>query len=203
MKITFDNITGTDEIYMDCLLAICGDTKGKSMIDLCCNKAPHTPLLGFEKRAYVDIIDRKLDHSEEQQFFIKGDVLHHSFDVDVSICSDGIEHLSEEEGITLLQKMIKSSKRQIIFTPSDPWMMSDKPSFEDPEGHHSVWNPDDFIKNGWAVLSFPKYHPTLGIGAFFAWRCDEIELDSLRVSRELASKAWTQTGVLQFLKQKH
>lgn len=98
MRIDFPGVVGTIEVYMDVMRAICGDTKGKSMIDLGCCFAPNTPKLGFETRRYLDVIDRKLDHPEEQQYFIKMDALdferflpHIKFDV--AIASDVIEHL--------------------------------------------------------------------------------------------------------------
>jgi hypothetical protein len=198
MKITFPHTHGTDEIYMDCLRAICGDTKGKSMIDLCCNKAPHTPLLGFEKRIYVDILPRTLDHSSEQQYFHQMDVLKLGYLVnfDVSICSDGIEHLSLENGVRLRRWMESQTKRQVLFTPLNPWMMSDKEDHEDPEGHHSVWSPDDIFLQGYASIVFPEYHPSLGIGAFFAWRCDNLKADYERVYLDLMKKHWVKTFVV-------
>ncbi len=185
MTITIPNVVGDIELYMRVLRAICGDTEGKSMIDLCCAFAPNTPKLGFDKRVYVDIIERKLDHIEEQQFFYKGDVLDYKFypknwfpKFDVSICSDGIEHLRTDDGNKLLYLMQLNSHKQIIFTPlGELWM--EKTPTSDPEAHRSAWYPS--MLPGWASIVFPDYHKEWGVGAWFAWKCDDIEKDFERV----------------------
>lgn len=198
MQIIFEGINGDDEIYMDCLRAICGNTEGGSMADLCCNLAPHTPLLGFKNRFYVDILPRTLDHKEEQQYFIRQDIfdflkVNNSFKFDTLICSDGIEHLTDEMGIELLKRMQLYSKRMVLFTPLGEHLV-DREGTE-PEGHHSGWTPD-ILKSIWpedmfAYIVFPQYHPTLGIGAFFFWRCNNLKEDFERVTEELKQKSWT------------
>lgn len=163
------NAIGTIEIYMDCLRAICGKTSGKSMVDLCCAYAPNTPRLGFEIRNYIDVIPRTLDHQEEQRYFLQRDVLTFGevgVHYDVAICSDGIEHLTKENGLKLLEIMKCISDKQIIFTPLGPYAIDDG---DNPEGHHSAWYPEEFTGE-WSTICFPNYHPTLGVGAFFAWR---------------------------------
>jgi hypothetical protein len=179
MKLEFPNIHGNDTVYMDCLRAICGDTAGKSMVDLGCNLAPHTPLLGFADRMYVDILPRILDHREEQKYFVQQDILlfKRTDDKDVSIASDVIEHFTKENGFKLIEIMERISNRQILFTPLGDYMVDHVST--DPEGHHSGWYPEDFP--GYASIVFPEYHPTLGVGAFFVWRCENIEADFERV----------------------
>lgn len=186
MRIDYPNIEGTIEVYMQVLRAICGDTAGKSMIDLCCCTAPNTPKLGFEFRRYVDIIDRKLDHADEQQFFTKGDVLdfmlypnHYWPKFDVAICSDGIEHLTEYDGRRLLYMMEINSHKQIIFTPTtDLFGLNND---DTPEAHRSVWSPD--MMPGYASIVFPDFHRSWNGGAYFAWKCDDIEQDFERVKK--------------------
>lgn len=193
MKITFHNVPGTIDVYMDCLRAICGDTEGKSMIDLCCCTAPNTPKLGFAKRVYVDVMDRKLDHADEQQFFYKGDVTDFKFypnnwfpKFDVAICSDGIEHLSTHDGQKLLYLMDINSHKQIIFTPTtDLFGLNND---DTPEAHRSVWSPE--MMPGYAALVFPDFHKEWNGGAFFAWRCKDIQQDYQRVVNELMTKSW-------------
>lgn len=193
MQITFENVTGNDTVYMDVLRAICGNTEGKMMVDLMCNLAPHTPLLGFKVKRYVDILYRKLDIESEQRLFIEEDV----FDFlkqplagyDVSICSDGIEHVTKEKGYELLKLMVKRSHKQIIFTPLGNHLVEDG---DNPESHHSGWFPEDFDES-YAFIVFEKYHPTLGIGAFFAWSCDNIKEDFERVKNELNTKLWAKS----------
>jgi hypothetical protein len=188
MKLEFPNIHGNDVVYMHCLRTICGDTAGKSMIDLCCNLAPHTPLLGFTDRVYIDILPRILDHKEEQKHFLQMDVLKINerpflSSVDVTICSDGIEHFTKDNGFLLKEKMEAVSKRQVLFTPLGEYMVDHVST--DPEGHHSGWRPEDL--SGYASIVFPEYHPTLGVGAFFAWKCDNIEEDFERVKFALTA----------------
>ncbi len=182
---TYPGITGNIEIYMKVLRAICGETEGKSMIDLCCAFAPNTPKLGFTKRTYVDIIDRVLDHKEEQPYFINSEVLdflkvakNGHFHWDVSICSDGIEHLTDSNGYKLLLRMQAISDKQIIFTPlGDLWM--EKIPSDNPEAHRSAWYPEMFLSC--ACIVFPDYHKEWNAGAFFMWHCHDIEKDFERV----------------------
>ena len=189
MRLEYPNIEGTIEIYMHVLRAICGDTAGKSMIDLCCAFAPNTPKLGFSKRHYLDIIDRELDHKEEQQFFWKKNVLDVCFGYDyvekfdVSICSDGIEHFYPHDGQKLIAIMKRISHKQIIFTPLGEIFKLHNTGPDDPEAHHSLWTPDDFP--GWATIVFPHYHKVWNGGAYFAWKCENIEQDFERVKNLL------------------
>lgn len=191
MRLTFEDTVGNDTVYLDVLKAICGETSGKSMADLGCNKAPHTPKLGFEKRVYVDVLDRTLDHAEEQQYFVKYDMINYLNEsplaiYDVCISSDSIEHLSERDGERFVEAMKKHSLKQVIFTPLGEWMM-DKEGV-DPEGHHSLWTPE--MLPDFAAIVFKSYHPTLGIGAWFGFRCENIEQEFQRVSNELKQKSW-------------
>jgi len=189
MKIFFDNITGSGKVYLDVMKAICGDTSGKSMIDLGCNTAPYTCQLGFEKRKYIDIIERKLDDEKEQQYFECADMLHYlrlGFNYDCTISSDSIEHLTVTNGSILLSLMGNFSKKQIIFTPLNEWMID--LNSKDPEGHHSLWTPE--LIPDYASIVFQNYHPTLNIGAWFGWKCDNLEQDFERVKNELKQKGY-------------
>lgn len=190
MRIDFENVNGCNEVYTDCLRALCGNTEGKSLLDAMSNLAPHTPLLGYKERAYVDILPRILDHKEEQQYFIQQDI----FDFisttektfDCIIISDGIEHVTMDKGQHLLKLFSEKTNRIITFTPLGNYMVDDT---DNPEGHHSGWLPISF-SNEWAHIVFKNYHPTLGIGAFFSWTCENIEQDFERVSNELKNKSW-------------
>lgn len=192
MKLEFKNIEGNIEVYMDCLRAICGETEGRSMIDLMCCFAPNTPKLGFDTRIYVDAIHRKLDHVMEQRFFCKKNVLEidpHIENVwDVSICSDGIEHLTIQDGHKLIKIMEMISSKQILFTPTTEIFKMVDPENKDPEAHRSLWYPDCFPD--YACIIFPDFHKVWNSGAFFFWRCDEIEKDFERVKNILSTKSW-------------
>lgn len=178
---TYPGIIGDIEVYMKVLRAICGETDGKSMIDLMCAFAPNTPKLGFSIRSYVDVLERKLDDPNEQQFFERGnaldegDIIHY---YDVSICSDGIEHVTISDGHKLLRVMGEISDKQIIFTPlGELWM--EKIPTDNPEAHRSAWYPE--MLPGYACIVFPDYHKEWKVGSFFAWRCPDIEQDFERV----------------------
>lgn len=195
MTLILPGITGTIDIYMKVLREICGDTTGKSMIDLMCCFAPNTPKLGFEKRTYIDIIDRKLDHESEQEFFTEADALDLLFighwekgspkptKYDVSICSDGIEHLTVEDGYHLLAVMDDISLKQILFTPTtELFGMAGKENF-DPEAHRSLWTPE--MMPGYATIVFPDFHPSWNSGAFFAFKCENVEQEFQRIKTNL------------------
>jgi hypothetical protein len=192
MRLTFPNVVGNINVYMDCLQAICGDTTGKSMVDLMCCFAPNTPKLGFKYRRYFDIIDRKLDYPDEQQYFEKYDVLNYWFpDVskyDVAICSDGIEHFYPDDGKKLINVMQQISHKQIIFTPLGEIFKLHNTGADDPEAHHSLWTPDNFP--GWATLVFPDYHKVWNGGAFWAFKCEDTQEEYNRVYLELLKKDW-------------
>lgn len=195
MQITFENIHGNDTVYMDCLRAICGDTKGKSMLDAMCNLAPHTPLLGFKEKVYVDVLPRLLDHKDDQQYFIQSDIFEYMENTmrwyDTIIITDGIEHITKDQGYDLLETFLIASDKQIIFTPLGNHMVEDG---NNPEAHHSGWLPEDLEQDLYAFIVFPNYHPTLGIGAFFAWSCENIKEDFERVKNELKTKEWTKSN---------
>jgi hypothetical protein len=164
---------------------ICGT--GTSFIDLCSYEARLTRRLPFADRTYVDISFRNLDNvgPGEQDKFVQADVLgdHPVFNrrYDVAICSDGIEHLTKEQGWKLLERMKQLADRQVLFTPLHAWMMD--PTNPAPESHKSLWTPEDLPD--WAHISVPEYHPTLGIGAFFFWNCPNLDEDWKRVAKNI------------------
>lgn len=193
MRLDFPNVNGDINVYMDVMRAICGDTAGKSMIDLGCHKAPNTPMLGFDQRMYVDINPQTLDHPKEQQFFFQIDLLKVDTTVnyDVSICSDCAEHLTKEDGVTLFEIMDKISYKQILFTPTTDLFGMAEDGNKDPEAHRSLWTPDDmFVRDWYAKIVFPNYHKVWNGGAFFFWSCKNIHQDFERVKQILFTKPW-------------
>lgn len=194
MRIDFPGVIGTIEVYMDVLRAICGDTANRSMIDLCCCYAPNTPKLGFKTRKYIDVVDRKLDHSEEQQFFEKKDVLlidpyEVKYQKDFAFCLDGIEHLFLADGYRLIDLMERISIRQVIFTPLDNiFGIATVDQKDDPEMHRSLWHP--MMLPAWASIVFPDYHKVYGGGAFFAFKTPSTRYHLDKAWDELKSKPW-------------
>jgi hypothetical protein len=185
----YPNINGNKEIYLDCLNAIIGESNRNSMIDLGCNKAPHTPLLGFEYRAYIDILPRQLDYPDEQRFFTQKDILTiDSTYRDVSFALDVIEHLTVDDGYKLLKVMESISDKQILFTPTTDLFGMAQDGDKDPEAHRSLWEPE--MTPDYACLVFTEYHKVWNGGAYFLWKCKDLENEFNRVVNELKTKSW-------------
>src|ERR1700748_2090427 len=124
MQIIIEELEGSGELWLEIMRIICGDTPNdpaSSMCDLMCHRMPYTPLLGFKERTYVDIQDRGFDFPEERCNFRHMDVFiflgECEVDYDLMICSDGVEHLTLEQGKELLHWMGVHSEKQVIFTP--------------------------------------------------------------------------------------
>lgn len=193
MQLTYPELNGDVEIYMDCLEAITGDNRS-SMIDLGCCHAPHTPKLGFKTRKYIDKNYRTLDHKEEQQYFKQEDVLNRIYNhyYSVSFAMDFIEHLTEKNGHKLLDIMDNISVRQVLFTPLTDLFGMDYET-ENPESHRSLWTPDmieSAYPGKYAFIIFPNYHAVWNGGAFFFFHCSNIEQDFERVKNILSTKQW-------------
>lgn len=192
MNITFQ-ATGETEAYFDTLKAICGDTEGKSMMDIGAGFCPTTRKLGFGKKCFIDIVNRDL--GEENVNFKQINILeminsYPSEIVDVAISLDNIEHFYPKEAMKLLIWMMATSQKQIIFTPLGDYIKVPEQGNTDPDTHKSGWTPEDFNKMGWATITFPNFHPSLGIGAFFSFNCMDIHSEFERVTNELKNKSW-------------
>jgi hypothetical protein len=165
-----DNREGSMPLWIEVFLRIVGKPSDQvSIIDLCCGRMGNTRLLKFKESIHIDVTD--YPERPRGSHFLLHDVLSlpSSFNgkYDVALCSDGIEHLSKEDGIKLISIMEKLSKTSIIFTPLGDYMVD--PLAKSPENHRSGWLPNDFPSN-WETQEFPNWHPTLGIGGLWAWR---------------------------------
>jgi hypothetical protein len=190
MRLDLPGITGSGELYLDVVRAICGnDTADKSMVDLGAHKSPYNSQLNFAYKQYVDIQDRPLDDISQQQYLIKEDVLTYlnkvGWKFTVAIASDLIEHLTIEKGNELICLMKERSFKQIIFTPLGEFNLTKD---DNPDSHRSGWTPE--MLPGFAAIVLPDFHPALNIGAFFAWNCKNIEQEFERVCNELKNKSW-------------
>jgi hypothetical protein len=159
---------GSGKLQVDVLNALIGDSSRKTMIDLCCGEMATSQHLRFARSVHVDVEDnfgRPIGAN-----FVQADVLgeHPVFSeyFDVSICTDGIEHFTKSDGLRLAERMLGMSHLAIIFTPLGDYMVD--PNGKGPHTHKSGWQPGDLV--GWDHLAFPKWHPTLNIGAIFFWR---------------------------------
>lgn len=190
LTLEIPNVPGSAEVYLDLLKIICGDTTGKSMVDIGCYHAPYTPMLGFAKRTYVDPLDRKLDYEGEQQYFVQGDAiayLQSCQKVDVAISSDSLEHFHLDQGLQLLALMAEKSDKQVIFTPLGEWMVNLDPENTDPDTHKTGWWPE--MLDGYATVVLPHFHPALNAGAFFAWKCSQ-PTENQRIYHQIKQLPW-------------
>lgn len=170
---TPDLRTGSMPLWIEIFVRILGRPADQvTLIDLCCGRMGNTGLLRFGRSLHVDLTD--YDERPRSAAFLKHDVLTLSETLDglfdVALCSDGIEHLSKPDGMTLIDRMVRLSPRQIIFTPLGEYMVD--PGATSPEAHRSGWVPEDF-PTGWDTQVFPNWHPTLNIGALWAWHTND------------------------------
>jgi hypothetical protein len=184
MKITLKDI-GSFELYDKITHAIVGPMENLTMIDLCCCEATMTRNYLFKEKTYIDVLDC-WEIPGQMDRFVQADVLgdHPVFDkhYDVAICSDGIEHLSKEDGLKLVERMKAISDKQIIMTPLGCYLVDENGT--DPRGHKSGWQPEEF--EGFNSVVFPQYHPTLGengLGAFWVWRSNDMDTEMMRVQK--------------------
>lgn len=190
MQIILEGVTGSGELWLDIMKIICGNKPthpASNMCDIMCHRAPYTPLLGFAERTYIDIQDRGFDFPEEKNNFICMDAIAYLMDCpvdyDVIICSDGIEHLTINQGERLLQLMRLNSEMQVIFTPLGDYMV-DVGMNNNPDSHLSGWTPG--MLPDYLSIVFPNFHESLNIGAFFAVNCS-IE-EKQKIFKEIKSK---------------
>jgi hypothetical protein len=184
MQITIQNY-GSYELFDKIIKTIIGDDiSNQTFIDLCSCEATATRNLGFKEKTYVDALDCWVIPGQMDRF-IQADVLgdHEVFNKHYSVanCSDGIEHLTKEQGFKLVQRMEAISDKQILFTPYGEHMV--EVGNPDPRCHKSGWWPEDFPD--FASIVCPNWHPTLGIGAFWFWNSPNLETEMLKIKKIL------------------
>ena len=89
--------------------------------------------------------------------------------------------------------MKENSKKQIVFTPQGEYMNVRDKENTHPDTHKKSWTDIEFQEMGWATITFPHFHPTLGengLGAFFAFNCDNLEQEFNRITNELKNMKW-------------
>lgn len=186
MRITIPG-EGSFPLYEKVIYAILGDKMSEeTFIDLCCCEATISRNFPYKEKTYVDALDCWQIPGQMNRF-VQADVLgdHECFNrkYDVAFCSDGIEHLTKPQGFRLVERMKAISEKQVLFTPlGELSVETDNP---DPRSHKSGWHPGDFP--GFAAVVVPHYHPTLGVGAFWVWRCKDIDKDFDRVTKLLGT----------------
>lgn len=194
MQLTF-NQTGSSELQVEVLKAICGDSSEKTLVDLCCGFAPQTSQLPFKSKIHVDAVERELHGGWKM---ITANVIEFLKTTknkwDVSISTDSIEHFREKDALEFVDLTSKVAETNIWFTPLGEFCMTNDPNDNDPDTHKSEWTPkklDKIMPNYWAYLVFPNWHPTLRnsknevLGAFFFWHSDNLKEDFERVELKL------------------
>lgn len=195
MKLQTYKQNGSSELQIAVLKAICGNTTGKALIDLCCGSAPQTSQLTFRSKTYVDAVDRKLPDGN----VVVGNVIDFLQNTnefwDISISTDSIEHFRDNDAINFLSLTSQRAKKNIWFTPLGEFCITHNPENNDPDTHKSEWTPEkleSLYPGKWSFLVFPYWHPTLRnskneiLGAFFFWNANDIDnTDYQRVIEEL------------------
>lgn len=176
---------GSYEMALKVMRAIVGSTKELSLIDLCSYTGTITRQMKFKEAVYVDVMDVGHEYEKDGLTFVRTGVNseHEIFEkrYDVSTCLDGIEHLTKPEGWQMVQRMMKISDIQIIFTPLDAWMIDETAT--NPEAHKCLWQPEDLPE--WGHVVFPTWHRLYSIGGFFSWHSKNMGSEFLRVQAAL------------------
>lgn len=145
----------------------------KSLLDLGCCEGSHTKHWNIPNKMFVDIERR----SSTLEPFLLADILQidklftpKSHDLVVAL--DVIEHLQKDEGYKWLQDMKRiARKRVLIFSPQGDYMVGQcSEGQKRHDAHWSGWTAEEFDAMGYDTLLCPDFHPTLGIGAFWAWK---------------------------------
>lgn len=187
----YSQTEGSLAVMLDVINAILEVPNGMIVCDLMACEGSVTNHLKVGKKIYVDVVKHNiLGFEKNKDEFILMDAVDYlqtterKFNLTISL--DGIEHLSKDRGMFMLDLMKEKSDNQIIFTPLGDFVV--EPDTENPDGHKSGWLPEEFEKLGWAVLSFPKFHVLHGTGGFFAFHCKDLKNEFARVNNVLEFK---------------
>ncbi len=167
---------GSAGLMLDVINAILEEPGGMTICDLMACEGSITSQLKVGKKVYVDIQKRPIKNFEkDKDIFVNMDsiefLMNTGMGFSAMLCLDGIEHLSKDRGNMMLHLMKQKSRIQIVFTPLGDFLVDKNTA--DPDAHKSGWLPEEFESDGWAVLSFPNFHPVHGVGAFFAFHVKE------------------------------
>lgn len=194
MNKSFPKVNGSAQVMLDVINAILEVPNGMIIVDLMACEGSVTSQLNVGQKVYVDVQKRDIKNFEKHKdVVVTMDAIQYLQNTDkrfnAAICLDGIEHISKDNGLAMLELMKLKSNTQIIFTPLGDYLIETESS-ENPDAHRSGWTPDEFEKMGWATVSFPNFHPTLNHGGFFAYNHKDISNESNRVINELNQKSW-------------
>ena len=191
MRLILDGIHGSGEIHFEVLNAICGSRNRGSALDVMCCEGNSTAKLQFDRKVFVDIQYRQVNRKYRDMVVITDVFNFLQYDgtiYDVGLCMDGIEHLTKNKGMKLINMLQLAAEKVIFFTPLGDYCLTED---DDPDHHHSGWYPADFEELGYATIVFPKYHEEYNVGAFFAFRCDDTLDEFARIEDEINQLSWT------------
>lgn len=137
----------------------------KSLVDVGCGTGQHTRNLFINHKKYYDV----QAINDPPQPFTQADVTDSGVDIKADVITglDFLEHLPKNKGYTFLIRALLASKLLILFCPEGEYLVENAVG---PDQHQASWTAQEMDELGFNVWFCPNYHPTLGIGAFLAWR---------------------------------
>lgn len=162
---------GTHETWLrffHAIIAPLGAPGGLSLLDLCCGEMAVTRHLHFGESLHLDVIDAPGRPREFpfRQIDVGAWILNDRRQWDVIVLSDGLEHFRKREGMDILDYMREHAQIPVVFVPVGDDTSVDEDA-DGPHTHKSLWTPEEF--EDWNTLVWPDWHPTIGLGAMFAW----------------------------------
>ncbi len=129
-----------------------------SVLDIGCGGGSPLQYIAFKRAVGIDLdpeyIDRAKKNKSHHEYY-QDNVLHikkyfSAKEFDACVALDLIEHLTKQEGLTLIEDMAYLAKKKIIiFTPNG--YMNQKNEEHPLQDHHSGWTATEMKKMGFTV----------------------------------------------------
>ena len=139
---------------------------GKSILDLGCGWGEPMEVLQsahHREATGVDIFPSYLSVSKKKGIYkhlIKGNILTYQpkHKYDIVICSHVLEHLKKQDGLKVLNKIIKTANQKAIIALPVGNLPQDEYDGNTYQRHLSAWYPKDFRKKGFRVVGItPRF----------------------------------------------
>ena len=134
------------------------ETRGYvSALDLGCGYDSQISVCKIPYTVGVEIFEPYLTESSKKgihNLYIKKDILDLNLppkSFDVVVASEVLEHISKEEGLTLLSKMEEWAKRKVILTTPNGYVWQDGYDSNPYQEHKSGWTVDELRSKGYRV----------------------------------------------------
>ena len=143
--------------------------RDSTILDLGCGCGNPFKGIKFPLLVGVDIFRKKFDMPEYDTVIFydvnKIDELFPEKSFDIVTGIDFIEHLKKEEGFEIIKKAEKIARKKVIFFTPRKWSENKRAvedshywSYGNPANYHqSLWNDEDFIKQGYEIVPFQGY----------------------------------------------